>query len=111
MTQAALRSDDDVRLKEVTVTLSQQQIIEVAYQVMEHLDPLIKHNVRPFMDAVTGYRRVYYTMRELLSQLDQDYVQEHSRISEFFRDGRELDNSFDRLRWIEKYESSDDPFK
>ena len=90
---------DELRLKEVSLTLEQQQIIEFAYAVRELVEPLAETSNKLSFELVNCYEHLFYTVRHLLDLVDPEYLKLHYRVVAFYREKRELSSNWDRLKW------------
>ncbi len=75
----------EIRLPEVQVKVSNQQIIEMAYLTMETIKMAKGHFLN--VEQSNSHAACYETIKELLKSVDQDYLAEHQKIKEFFADG------------------------
>jgi hypothetical protein len=91
---------DEARLRPINVELSNQQVVELAYAVMELIEPLARTHAKLYFEQANGYLSCFYLMRGLLGNVDPDYLDQHKDLARFFRQDRELDNAFDRLKWV-----------
>jgi hypothetical protein len=90
---------DFLRLKKVKVELCNQDIIDFAYITKDVIEHLL-HEKLMFEEA-NNYTHCFYSIRRLLKLVDAEYLKQHTRITEFYREGRELSNDWDRLEWAE----------
>ena len=58
----------------------------------------IENNAKLSVEQANCYRSSFYAVREMLRVADSEYI--HERIVEFYQEGRELSNEWDRLKWI-----------
>jgi hypothetical protein len=98
-----------IRFKECTVKLTNQSIIELAYLTMEALEALIESGQKVFVEQANCYLGCFYTCQRLLKAVDPEYLDYHSDVKDFFREGRELSNDGNRLSWDSGSEADDDP--
>lgn len=93
--------EDQLRFKEHRVALSNQTIVEMAYLTKEMIEPLIKSREKLFFEQANCYLACFYKCRKLLKLVDQEYLlnEIHKNMVDFYKDGRELSNDWDRLSW------------
>ncbi len=98
-----LFDNDDWRLKTHRIELSNQQIVELSYVLMELLTPLIQSHTKLFFEQANCYGATFGLLKKLLSEkVDAEYLdlEQHSNLKEFYTTHSSLDNTFDRLRWV-----------
>ena len=91
------------------VTLTNQQIIEFAYLTKEMIELCLENNAKLFFEQANCYPACFYKVRELLKlafDADFGYGASHGAIREFYQEGRELSNEWERLKWITPAEAS-----
>jgi len=91
--------DDKVRFREHEVKLTNQQIVEFAYLTKEVIESCIENNAKLSFERANCYPACFYKVREMLRLVDLKYIASHGRIMDFYQEGRELSNDFDRLKW------------
>jgi hypothetical protein len=96
-TEVSLSKTDLMRFKEITLTLTQQTIIELAYAVMEVVGPLAKSHEKMYVEQGHGMTAAFYCIRELLAKVDPEYLAHHERVKNF--NERTLVNFNDHLWW------------
>ena len=74
---------------------------EMAYLTKEMIEPLIESRTKLFFEQANCYLARFYGCRKLLRVVDDDYLKgsKHQKLVEFYKDGRELSNNWDRLSW------------
>jgi hypothetical protein len=97
----------EMRFKERTVKLTNQSIIELAYLTMEALEALIESGQQLFFEQANCYLSCFYACQRLLKEVDPEYLDYHPDLKDFFREGRELSNTGDRLSWKSDSEADD----
>ena len=98
--EAVFKSEDELiktQLREQKVNLSNMSIIDLAYLTKEMIDMCLGHKLS--VEQANCYLKCFYICRELLKQVDPEYLRWHSEVAAFYRDGRELSGDSDRLRW------------
>ena len=105
VTLKSLDEFDELRMKEKTVTLTNQNIIELGYLTKDMIECVYGHKLS--FEEANCYHSCFYTMRKLLKQADAEYRSGHG-LDEFFFEDRELDNSFDIIRWATQGEIKTD---
>jgi hypothetical protein len=90
---------EEIELRHIdkTVELTNQDILELAYATKELIEYVF--GAKLFWEQTNCYFANFYTIRRLLKSVDADYLNEHPKIAEFYREGRELSNDWDRLHW------------
>ena len=86
---------DAMRAAEHQVTLSNQDIIQMAYAHAELIGPLIAAHTKLSFEQANCFFALYYQIRNLLELLPAEYLAFHRRVVEFYKD--DLSNDFDRL--------------
>lgn len=94
---------DTLRLAEKTVSINNQSIIEFAYLTKDIIE--ICYGQKLYFEEANCYLNCFYKMRSFLKLVDAEYLAQHKKITEFFREGRELSNDWDRLY----FESEQEP--
>ena len=91
---------DELRLRGNMVKLCNQDMIELAYFTMEMLEPLIASRI-PLgsFDRENCYRHCFYICKDLLREVDPEYLELHSSLKDFFREPRHLSNKYPWLSW------------
>jgi len=96
--------DDGLRLREHEAKLSNQQIVEFAYLTKEMIELCIgtndKRSAKLSFEEANCYLACFYKAREMLGLIDSEYIEFHGGLVEFYQEGRELSNDWDRLHWI-----------
>lgn len=92
----------ELRNKEHQVTLSNQDIIELAYSISELTAPLIEDHTKLFFEQANCYHSMYCLVQDLLKVVDPEYLEQHARVVGFYRG--HLCSDWDRLRRVD-----DDP--
>jgi len=95
--------DDEFRLREHDVKLTNQQIVEFGHLAKEMIELCINANAKLFFEQANCYLACFYKVREMLRLIDSEYIASHQgpgKIMEFYQEGRELSNNWDRLHWI-----------
>ncbi len=99
--------DDELRFKKRVVELSNQDIVEFAYQTKDIIEHVLGKKL--FFEEANCYTACFYKIRRLLKSVDTEYLDlgQHKNLAEFYREGRELSNNWDRLRWVNPEQSDD----
>ena len=88
----------ELRFREKSITMSNQQIIEFAYLTQEIIKSCWGEKL--YFEQANCYLTCFYKVRELLKQVNAKYLAKHERVVDFFRDVRVLSNEWDRLHWV-----------
>jgi hypothetical protein len=91
---------DGLRLKEISLTVAQQAVIEFAYAVRMLVEPLAKSQEKLYFEEANCLTSVFYQVRKFLKEVDPSYLALHRGVVDFYEKKRELDNTWDRLRWV-----------
>jgi hypothetical protein len=89
----------ELRFRKHRVTLSNQDIVEMAYLTKETIEPLIRDNEKLSMDQAHCYVGCFNLCQKLLKMADDEYLKRH-RLREFYEEGRSLSWEGDRLSWF-----------
>ena len=88
-----------------------QDAIEFAYIVKDHIELLIQNDhalgIKLCFEEANCYVACFYHAKELLSQVKPKSCVHETLRSFFLNDDRELDNSWDRLRWVKPEDGSE----
>lgn len=94
---------DEIRSKKHEITLSNQDILELAYSARDFLDILLEENAKLSFCQANSCFGTFYTMRKILKLVDDDYLAEfHQRLIDFY--DRDIHIQSDRLFWNENIE-------
>lgn len=96
------KEQDNLRFKKHRATLHQQTIIEFAYAIRMLVEPAAKSHVKLYFEEANCLTSVFYSTRAMLKVVDQEYLNQHADVVKFYQEKRELDNSWDRLNWVNK---------
>lgn len=79
------------------VNLTMQEIIKFAYITKE----IIEHTWGAKLTSaqLNCYIECFYTIKDLLEDLDSNYLKKHSRLADYFLKGKRLIDENDRLKW------------
>jgi hypothetical protein len=96
--------------KMITLTLSQQTVIEFAHAIRMMVEPLAESNDKLSFEEANCLTHLFYQVRGFLKQVDPAYLAspQHQALASFY--SRELDASWDRLKWTTAEAGSDDSF-
>jgi hypothetical protein len=83
------------------VKLTNQEIIKFAYITKDIIGYVWDKKLSNAQ--ANCYVECFYTIQDLLEQLDKAYLVKHSGLCDFFHPGRRLTNDNEQLRW-ESYE-------
>jgi len=100
--------DQSLRFNTKKIKLSNQEIIELAYLTMEMIKQT--YGQKLIADQANCYRSCFYLMRNLLKQVDKEYLDQHGIIDRFFQEGQELSNDKGRLDFKNSVPLKDLPF-
>lgn len=77
-------NEDNLRFREREVKLSNQEIIELAYTTKETIE--YAYGKKLCFEQANGYRGSFYIIRELLKQVDDEYLSlsQHTGLKDFF---------------------------
>jgi hypothetical protein len=90
--------EDELRFREKTVTLTNQDLVEWAYVVKELIEVAFGHKL--FWEQANCYVSMFITCKEMLEKhVDREYLDEHVELKKFYQQRRELDNTWDVLKW------------
>jgi len=92
--------EDKLRFKEHRITIDQQTIIEFAYAIRMLVEPLAESHSMLCFEEANCLTHLFNYIRKLLKSVDRGYLDQHSDVVKFYQEKRELDNSWDRLKWI-----------
>jgi len=95
----------ELRFKEKSITMINQQIIKFAYLTQEIIK--LCWGKKLSFEQANCYLAYFYKVRELLKQVDAECLADHERLVDFFRDVRELSNDWERLHWVNCKQPSD----
>ena len=96
---ASWKAQDELRARELGVTLTQQQIVEIAYAVRMIIEPLAGSHGKLSFDEANCLTSVFYVARSFLRTVDPAYLDLHPEVVRFFTEKRELHKDNDRLYW------------
>ncbi len=96
-----MTDSEKLRLSEINFSLKNQDVVQVAYCIRELIEPLIENRSKLYFEQANCYQSCFYLLRGLLKKVDRSYLQQHENLVSFYQKDRDLDNSFDRLSWIE----------
>ncbi|MBL7202825.1 MAG: hypothetical protein ISS63_00655 [Desulfobacteraceae bacterium] len=84
-----------IRHEEKEITLSNQQIIELGYFVKDLFGPVVDEKAMLIIDQINCYTNVFYLVKDLLKQVDPEYLEMHQRVRDFY--DRELSDDWDNI--------------
>jgi hypothetical protein len=79
------------------LNLTNQEIIKFAYITKEIIGYV--WGVKLSNAQANCYVECFYTIQDLLEEVDKKYLDKHTELCNFFLKGRRLTNEDDRLRW------------
>ena len=82
-----------------SASLTDQNKIELAYLTKEMVEMCIENRAKLYFEQANCYLACFYACRRLLQEVDPEYLDHHSEVKDFFREGRELSNDWDRMSW------------
>jgi hypothetical protein len=87
----------DLRASQKKVKLTNQEIIKFAYITKEVIN--YAWGLKLTNAQANCYEECFYTIQDLLEEVDKGYVNRHAELYDFFRKGRRLTSKDDRLLW------------
>ena len=84
----------------MNVNLTSQEIIKFAYITKEIIGYAWGEKLSNAQ--VNCYVECYYTIQDLLEEVDKQYLVKHKEIRKFFLTGKRLTNKDDQLAWERK---------
>ena len=96
--------ENELRFREHEVRLSNQAIVEMAYLTKDLVEATMGHKLS--WSEANCYLACFYECRKLLKAVDEEYLKKHDRLREFYKDGKELSNDWDRLAWETGHEDT-----
>ena len=91
---------DELNYQEHNFRLTNQEIIELAYITMDMIELCVRSHCKLFFEEANCYPSCFNLCRQLLRHVDSSYLRQHDRLMNFYREGKELSNEWDRLSWI-----------
>jgi hypothetical protein len=92
--------NDELRQHEISVFLTQQAVIEMAYGVQLLIEPRIKVPAKLLFEEANCLSHLYDEIRRLLNMVEPEYLKgRHRPVAEFFLNWRDLDTDGERLTW------------
>lgn len=85
------------------VNLTKQEVIKFAYVTKEIIG--YAWGAKLSNAQVNCYIECFYTIKDLLEDVDKEYLQKHSEVSDFFLKGHRLINENDRLQWEKEWKT------
>lgn len=87
----------ELRASNKEVKLTNQEIIKFAYITKE----IIGHAWETKLSNAQAncYEECFYTIQDLLEEVDKGYLDRHAELCDFFRKGKRLTSEDNRLRW------------
>ena len=84
------------------VNLTEQEIVKFAYVTKEIIEQ--SWGATLSNAQINCYIEGFYTLKDLLEQIDREYLQKHSEISDYFLTGKRLINEKDKLQWEKEWQ-------
>lgn len=84
----------------MNVNLTGQEIIKFAYITKEIIGYMWEEKLSNAQ--ANCYVECFYTIQDLLEEVDEEYLAKHKEIRKFFLSGRRLTNKDDQLAWERK---------
>lgn len=84
----------------MNVNLTGQEIIKFAYITKEIIGYMWEEKLSNAQ--ANCYVECFYTIQDLLEEVDEEYLTKHKEIRKFFLSGRRLTNKDDQLAWERK---------
>jgi hypothetical protein len=79
------------------VNLTNQEIIKFAYITKDIIGFMWDKKLSNAQ--ANCYVECFYTIQDLLQEIDKEYLGKHAGLCDFFHKGKRLTNDDDRLRW------------
>ena len=95
MKKEELEKLQKIRFKEKEVRLCNQHIIELGYMAADLIQPLADTRQKLFFEDANCYSNVFYLVKDLLKQVDPEYLEMHQSVRDFY--DQDLSNDWDRL--------------
>jgi len=83
------------------VNLTSQEIIKFAYITKEIIEQAWGKNLSNAQ--ANCYVECFYTIQDLLEEVDKNFLNNHSGIRDFFLKGERLTNKNDQLQWEKEW--------
>jgi hypothetical protein len=87
----------ELRTSHKKLKLTNQEIIKFAYITKEIIN--YAWGVQLTNAQANCYEECFYTIKDLLEEVDKEYLNRHAELRDFFSKGRRLISEDDRLRW------------
>lgn len=98
---------EKIRMKEHQVTITNQQIIEMAYAHIDLTGPQMKDRTGLSFEETNCYTHIQNLIQELLQIVDAEYLSQHQRVAEFFSPLCPTENTTENLAG----DTSEDDFR
>ncbi|MFA5321726.1 MAG: hypothetical protein WC373_03560 [Smithella sp.] len=85
------------------VSLTNQEVVKFAYITKETID--YAWGAKLSNAQANCYQECFYTIQDLLEEVDNDYLKKHRDICDFFLTGKRLTNENNILKWEKEWES------
>ena len=79
------------------VNLTYQEVIKLAYVTKEIIGYAWGNKLTNAQ--ANCYVECFYTIQDILEEVDKEYLNKHTELCNFFLKGRRLTNKDDRIRW------------
>ncbi len=87
----------ELRASQKKVKLTNQEIIKFAYITKEIIN--YAWGKKLSNAQANCYEECFYSIQDLLEEVDKEYLNRHKELCNFFHKGRRLTSEDDRLRW------------
>lgn len=94
------KSRNNLKVKKQSVLLSNQDIIELGYAIMEMIQTMERTKLT--VDASHCYLSCFHIIKNMLENVDIEYREMHSRLSDFYK--KSVSNDGEQLRIFEPSE-------
>ena len=83
------------------VSLTSQEVVKFAYITKEIIEYLWGKKLSSAQ--ANCYIECFYTIKDLLEEVDKEYLKKHSRVANYFLKGKRLTSENDKLQWEKKW--------
>jgi len=86
------------------INLTNQEIVKFAYITKEIIDYV--WGAKLTNAQANCYEECFYTVKDLLEDVDKEYLKKHKELCKFFLTGKRLNNKDHMLQWEKKWKSA-----
>lgn len=83
------------------VNLTDQEVVKFAYITKEIIE--YAWGTKLSNAQANCYEECFYTIRDLLEEVDKEYLKKHRELRKYFLTGRRLNNDDNILKWEKKW--------